>query len=156
MSLWNASLAAIVCVAAQNCFASSCSNETLSSVLLSPTVPVNLFSNPNGSALVPEEIDEIRESIAKIRSSLGTVSSMVSVRSPYLPSSLDITVGANAKATGYAFGLKSYAAETTKGGQVLVAFGTAPRAEVCKIFWVRVSIPPDNAKRGSPTSQQAL
>lgn len=156
MSLWNVSLAALACVAAQDCVANSCSEETLSSVLLSPVVPVSLFSNPNGNALTPEETAEVRESVTKIRSTLGTVASLVSVRSPYVPSALEITIGANAKATGYAFSPKSYAVQTTKAGQVLVSFGTAPPTDVCKIFWFRVSIPPDSVKRESSIGQQAL
>jgi hypothetical protein len=156
LSLRHAGLAAMVCLAAHNCVADDCSTETLSSVFLSPTVPVDLFSNPNGSSLTPQEIDEVRASIGKIRLSLGPISSMVSVGNPYLSRSLDITVGANAKAAGYAFSPRSYAAGTTKAGQVVITFGTAPRSELCKIFWVRVSIPADSANRGNANHDQAL
>jgi hypothetical protein len=146
----------MVCLAAQNCVASACSTETLSSVFLSATVPVDLFSNPDGGSLTPQEIDEVQASITKIRLSLGPISSMVSVGDRSLSRSLDITVGANAKATGYAFSPRSYAAGTTKAGQVVITFGTAPRSELCKIFWVRVSIPADSAKRELATHDQAL
>jgi hypothetical protein len=146
----------MLCLAAQHCVASACSTETLSSVFLSPTVPVELFSNPNGDSLTSQEIDEVRASIAKIRLSLGPISSMVRVGNPYLSRSVDITVGANAKSTGYAFSPRSYAAGTTKAGQVVITFGTAPRSELCNIFWVRVSIPADNATRGNAVHDQAL
>ncbi|MEJ1935040.1 hypothetical protein WDZ92_32990, partial [Nostoc sp. NIES-2111] len=156
LSLRHAGLAAMVCVAAQTTLANPCSTETLSSVFLSPTVPVDLFSNPNGNALTSEEIDEVRGSIAKIRSSLGPISSMVSVGDPYLPRSMDITVGANARATGYSYSPKSYAVETTKAGQVVITFGTATRSELCRLFWVRVSVPADNSGRANIDRNRAL
>ncbi len=137
----------MACMAAQDSVASSCSTETLSSILLSPEVPVDLFSNPKGGPLTLEEVDEVHASIGKIRASLGTISSLTRVRSPFVPRSLDITVGANAKATGYSFSPKDYSAETQKAGNVLVTFGTDPRADHCKVFWIRVSIPVDNLKR---------
>lgn len=142
--------------AVQNCIASPCTTEKLSSVLLSQKVPVDMFSNPNGNALTPQEIEEIRESLGKIRRSLGTISSMTMVGKPYLPNSLDVTVGANATATGYSFGPRFYTSETTNLGEVLITFGTAPRAKDCKIFWIRVSISTGNSKREKLFSGQAL
>jgi len=156
VSLWTMKLGLVACLAAQNCFATPCATETLSSVFLSSAVPVDLFSNPNGNALTIEEIDEVRASIAKIRLSLGAISSMARTGSPFLESSLDVTVGANSRATGYSFSPRSFRADTAKAGQVLITFATAPRAEMCKIFWVRVSLAADKSNRGAAGSRQML
>lgn len=136
--------------------AATCSQETLSSILLSRQVPLALFSNPNGSPLTTAELDEIETTILNIRSTLGAVSDLVTLKNPMIPRSLDITVGANVELKGYLFSLKTYGAQTEKAGKVIVTFATDSRAEVCKVFWMRVSMPvistdPNNKKNDAAT-----
>ena len=138
-------MAAALLLASPGAVADACSTDTLSAVLLSPSAPTELFANPNGNPLTSEETDEIRKSLGKVRSTLGPLTSLVSVRSPHLPRSLEITVGANARAAGYVFSPKAFAARAEKAGEVVISFGTDARSPQCRIFWVRISIPAGNA-----------
>ena len=121
--------------------AATCSQETLASILFSQQVPVALFANPNGSPLTPAEIDEIQTTVLNIRSTVGEVSELVALKNPTIPRSLDITVGANVEMKGYSFSPKTYGAQTARAGNVIFTFATESRAEVCKVFWMRVSMP---------------
>ena len=130
----------------------ACSPDTLSSLLLSPQVPLTLFVNPNGNPLTTPELDEIQTTILNIRSTLGEISSFVSVKDTMIPRSLDMTVGANVKMSGYSFSPKTFAAQTKKAGNVIVSFAVESRSALCKIFWMRVSMPvsstnPNNKER---------